>query len=137
MGYIKQNDLVTRWKNRRLQFFNFRQGQFLVQSVPSSLCLDSKCYIESLSKSHIVKQPVHFCLSSYKKNKISVANSLSNYLNLSFFEYRSSPLLRNFFLHIGHAQDSSELHLSMTLLRHDLQNVCKHGNVLCNKLEEN
>ena len=36
MGYIKQTDLVTRWKNRRLQFFNFRQGQFLVNSVPSS-----------------------------------------------------------------------------------------------------
>ena len=35
MGYIKQTDLVTRWKNRRLSFFNFRQGQFLVHSVPS------------------------------------------------------------------------------------------------------
>ena len=39
MGYIKQNDFVTRWKNRRLQFFNFRQGQFLVHSVPIGVLL--------------------------------------------------------------------------------------------------
>ena len=37
IGYIKQTDLVTRWKNRRLQFFNFQQGQFPIHSVPSSL----------------------------------------------------------------------------------------------------
>ena len=37
MGFIKQIDLVTGWKNHRLQFFNFRQGQFPIYSVPSSL----------------------------------------------------------------------------------------------------
>ena len=37
IGYIKQTDLVTRWKNRRLQFFNFQQCHFPIHSVPSSL----------------------------------------------------------------------------------------------------
>ena len=29
MGYIKQTDLVTRWKNRRLQFSTFDRASFL------------------------------------------------------------------------------------------------------------
>ena len=48
---------------------------------------------------------------------------------ISKFVLTCSPLRRKFVLHIGHAQEPSEVHFSMKLLRHDLQNVCKHGNV--------
>ena len=69
IGNLKQTDLVTRWKNRRLQFINFQQGQFLIHSAPSSLAEIGKVALEKVFKSfYCIHSFFHFLANISPKN---------------------------------------------------------------------